>query len=133
MRLPVSFEDVTAAAERIAGFTVQTPAVLAAALAERTGARVWLKLETRQRTGSFKDRGAANKMLQLTALERAKGVIAMSAGNHAQAVAYQGTRLGVPTTIVDARGSPYFQRGFAALADGVGIDGERSFGRFWTK
>jgi threonine dehydratase len=107
MRLPVSFEDVTAAAERIAGFTVQTPAVLAAALAERTGARVWLKLETRQRTGSFKDRGAANKMLQLTALERAKGVIAMSAGNHAQAVAYQGTRLGVPTTIVMPETTPF--------------------------
>ena len=107
MRLPVSFEDVVAAAERIAGFAVVTPAVEAASLSEKTGARVWLKLETRQRTGSFKDRGAANRMLQLTSAERVKGVIAMSAGNHAQAVAYQGTRLGVPTTIVMPETTPF--------------------------
>ena len=107
MRLPVSFEDVTAAAERIAGHVVRTPVVEAAALSEKTGARVWLKLETRQRTGSFKDRGASNRMLQLSAAERVKGVIAMSAGNHAQAVAYQGTRLGVPTTIVMPEATPF--------------------------
>jgi len=107
MRLPVSFEDVTAAAERIAGHVVRTPVVEAAALSEKTGARVWLKLETRQRTGSFKDRGAANRMLHLSAAERVKGVIAMSAGNHAQAVAYQGTRLGVPTTIVMPEATPF--------------------------
>jgi threonine dehydratase len=107
MRLPVNFEDVTTAAARIAGHAVRTPAVEAAAISEKTGARVWLKLETRQRTGSFKDRGAANRMLQLTPAEHAKGVIAMSAGNHAQAVAYQGTRLGVPTTIVMPETTPF--------------------------
>jgi threonine dehydratase len=107
MRLPVTFDDVTVAAERIAGYTVRTPAVEAATLCEKSGARVWLKLETRQRTGSFKDRGAANRMLQLTPAERSKGVIAMSAGNHAQAVAYQGTRLGVPTTIVMPEATPF--------------------------
>jgi threonine dehydratase len=107
MRLPVDFENVTAAAERIAGLTVRTAAVEAAALSERAAARVWLKLETRQRTGSFKDRGAANKLLQLTTAERAKGVIAMSAGNHAQAVAYQGARLGIPATIVMPEATPF--------------------------
>jgi threonine dehydratase len=107
MTLPVTFEDVAAAAERIAGSIVATPAVDAPAISELTGARVSLKLETRQRTGSFKDRGAANRLLQLSAAERAQGVIAMSAGNHAQAVAYQGMRLGIPTTIVMPEATPF--------------------------
>ncbi|HMD01980.1 MAG TPA: threonine ammonia-lyase [Candidatus Baltobacteraceae bacterium] len=107
MNLPVSFEDVTQAAERIAEYVVRTPALPAAYLSERTGARVALKLETRQRTGSFKDRGAANRMLALSQAERAQGVIAMSAGNHAQAVAYQGMRLGIPTTIVMPETTPF--------------------------
>jgi threonine dehydratase len=99
--------DVVAAAERIAGDVVRTPAVRSPSLDERTGANVWLKLETRQRTGSFKDRGAANRMRQLSEAERKFGVIAMSAGNHAQAVAYQGTRLGIPTTIVMPQTTPF--------------------------
>ncbi len=107
MLLPVSYEDVVAAAERIAEYVVRTPALGAAALSERSGARVTLKLETRQRTGSFKDRGAANRMLALSQSERAKGVIAMSAGNHAQAVAYQGMRLGIPATIVMPQTTPF--------------------------
>src|ERR1700688_2368935 len=102
MALPVRIEDVRATAERIDDYVVRTPAVRAPSLAERSGANVCLKLETRQRTGSFKDRGAANRLLQLTEAERERGVIAMSAGNHAQAVAYQGMRLGMPTTIVIA-------------------------------
>ncbi|MBD5634706.1 MAG: pyridoxal-phosphate dependent enzyme, partial [Candidatus Eremiobacteraeota bacterium] len=96
MTLPVTFADVEAAAERIAEYVVRTPALAAHALSETTGAEVILKLETRQRTSSFKDRGAANRLLLLTASERERGVIAMSAGNHAQAVAYQAARLGVP-------------------------------------
>jgi len=107
MALPVTIEDVRAAAGRIADYVVRTPAVRAPALAERCGANVWLKLETRQRTGSFKDRGAANRLLQLTEAERKRGVIAMSAGNHAQAVAYQATRLGIPATIVMPEPTPF--------------------------
>jgi threonine dehydratase len=107
MKLPVAFAEVEAAAERIAAYSVRTPALPAAALSERTGARVTLKLETRQRTSSFKDRGAANRMLALSEAERAAGVIAMSAGNHAQAVAYQAARLGVPATIVMPTATPF--------------------------
>ncbi|GAC1313578.1 MAG: threonine ammonia-lyase [Vulcanimicrobiaceae bacterium] len=107
MTLPVSLADIEAAAARIAGYVVRTPALAAASLGERTGAGVWLKLETRQRTGAFKDRGAANRMLQLSARERAIGVIAMSAGNHAQAVAYQAGRLGIPATIVMPETTPF--------------------------
>jgi len=107
MGLPVEYEDIVAAAERIEKYVVRTPALPATALNDRTGARVWFKLETRQRTGSFKDRGAANRLLQLSEAERVKGVIAMSAGNHAQAVAYQGMRLGIPTTIVMPEATPF--------------------------
>jgi len=105
--LPVAFSDVEAAAERIADFVVRTPALTATALSEKTGAKITLKLETRQRTASFKDRGAANRLLQLDAGERERGVIAMSAGNHAQAVAYQATRLGIPATIVMPENTPF--------------------------
>ncbi|GAC1303087.1 MAG: threonine ammonia-lyase [Vulcanimicrobiaceae bacterium] len=77
------------------------------AISARANADVWLKLETRQRTGSFKDRGAANHLLQLTVAERACGVIAMSAGNHAQAVAYQAARLGIAATIVMPENTPF--------------------------
>ena len=107
MTLPVTIADVEAAAERIAGDVVSTPALPAQALSEKLGARVWLKLETRQRTGSFKDRGAANRMRQLSDAERARGVVAMSAGNHAQAVAYMATRLGIPATIVMPVTTPF--------------------------
>jgi len=107
MTLPVTFADVEAAAERIAEFVVRTPALPATALSEKTGANVTLKLETRQRTSSFKDRGAVNRLLQLTVSERERGVIAMSAGNHAQAVAYQATRLGIPATIVMPENTPF--------------------------
>lgn len=107
MTLPVSFTDIETAAARIADYVVRTPALPAGALSERTGAAIWLKLETRQRTGAFKDRGAANRLLQLTPRERVCGVIAMSAGNHAQAVAYQAARLGIPATIVMPENTPF--------------------------
>jgi threonine dehydratase len=107
MSLPVSYADIEAAAERIAGYAVRTPSFRADSLSELTGADVTLKLETRQRTSSFKDRGAANRLLQLTAAERERGVIAMSAGNHAQAVAFQSTRLGVPAVIVMPENTPF--------------------------
>lgn len=107
MTLPVHFSDVTAAAERIGEWVVPTPVVYAPALGERCSGQVYLKLETRQRTGSFKDRGAANRLLQLTAEERVRGVVAMSAGNHAQAVAYVCGRLEIPATIVMPEGTPF--------------------------
>jgi threonine dehydratase len=107
MTLPVTFEDVRAAADRVADYVVRTPALEATALSALSGARVTLKLETRQRTGAFKDRGAANLLLQLGAAERARGVIAMSAGNHAQAVAYQAARLGIAATIVMPETTPF--------------------------
>jgi len=107
MNLPVSFADIEAAARRIAGSIVRTPAVAAMALSDKFGANVTLKLETRQRTASFKDRGAANRMLQLTPEERERGVIAMSAGNHAQAVAYQAARLGIRAVIVMPETTPF--------------------------
>jgi threonine dehydratase len=107
MGLPVEYQDIVAAAKRIERYIVRTPALPATALNDRTGAHVWLKLETRQRTGSFKDRGAANRLLALSDAERTQGVIAMSAGNHAQAVAYQSMRLGIPTTIVMPEATPF--------------------------
>ncbi|MBV8033184.1 MAG: threonine ammonia-lyase [Betaproteobacteria bacterium] len=102
----VSLEDIRAAAGRIAGAVERTPFVPSRTLSELTGARVFLKFENLQFTASFKERGALNKLLSLTPEERRRGVIAMSAGNHAQAVAYHSARLGIPATIVMPRGSP---------------------------
>jgi len=109
MALPVTLTDVEAAAVRIADSIVATPAVAAESLSAMLGARLSLKLETRQRTGSFKDRGAANLLLQLGPEARARGVIAMSAGNHGQAVAYQAERLGSPATIVMPETTPFLK------------------------
>ena len=105
--LPVRYGDIVEAAARIVPYVQRTPAIRACALADRTGVELFLKLETMQRTGSFKERGAANKLLRLTAAERAAGVIAVSAGNHAQGVAYQGTRLGIASTIVMPETTPF--------------------------
>jgi threonine dehydratase len=107
MALPVTIADIEAAAERIAGYVVRTPALPAPSLSDTADAYVTLKLETRQRTASFKDRGAANRLLLLSPDERERGVIAMSAGNHAQAVAYQSTRLGIPAVIVMPETTPF--------------------------
>ena len=107
MALSVTLADLEAAADRIAGYVVRTPSLPAPSLSDKTGADVTLKLETRQRTSSFKDRGAANRLLLLSARERERGVIAMSAGNHAQAVAYQATRLGIPSVIVMPETTPF--------------------------
>jgi threonine dehydratase len=104
--MPVSLEDIRAAAGRIAGAVAHTPLVHSRTLSQLAGAQVFLKFENLQFTASFKERGALNKLLSLSAEERARGVIAMSAGNHAQAVAYHAARLGIPTTIVMPKGSP---------------------------
>jgi threonine dehydratase len=104
--LPISAADVRAAAARLAGAIEHTPCLPSRTLSQLTGAQVFLKFENLQFTASFKERGALNKLLSLGAEERRRGVIAMSAGNHAQAVAYHAARLGIPALIVMPRGSP---------------------------
>ncbi len=99
-------EDIDAAAERIQGHVLRTPLVPAPRLSELTGATVLVKHENMQATASFKERGAVNKLLSLTERERSHGVIAMSAGNHAQAVAYHARRFGIPATIVMPETTP---------------------------
>ncbi len=104
--LPVSLSDVEAAAARIAGAVVRTPTVLSRALSDRTGATVYVKFENLQHTGAYKERGALNKLLLMDEKRRSRGVIAASAGNHAQALAYHARRLGAPAVIVMPRGTP---------------------------
>jgi threonine dehydratase len=104
--MAVSLDDIRAAAKRISGAVEQTPCVPSRTLSRLTGAQVFLKFENLQFTASFKERGALNKLLSLSESERRRGVIAMSAGNHAQAVAYHAARLGIPAVIVMPKGSP---------------------------
>jgi threonine dehydratase len=102
----VSLADVRDAAKRIAGAVERTPCVHSRTLSQLTGAEVFLKFENLQFTASFKERGALNKLLCLSDAERARGVIAMSAGNHAQGVAYHAARLGIRSVIVMPKGTP---------------------------
>jgi threonine dehydratase len=102
----VSLAEVRAAAGRIAGAVLRTPTVPCDALSRATGAKVFLKLDNLQATGAFKERGAANRIALLSARERAAGVIAMSAGNHAQAVARHASLAGIRATIVMPRFTP---------------------------
>ena len=106
-RSAVSFADIREAAERIAGNVVRTPFIRSLTLSDITGAEIWLKLENLQFTASFKERGAANKLMMLSVDDAARGVIAMSAGNHAQAVAYHAQRLGIAATIVMPKPTPF--------------------------
>jgi threonine dehydratase len=105
--MTVTIEDVRAAAEAIRGQVVDTPCLHSRTLSEITGAQVYLKFENHQFTASFKERGALNKLLSLDAAAAAKGVIACSAGNHAQGVAYHAARLGIPAVIVMPRHTPF--------------------------
>jgi len=98
--LPVTLADIRAAAARIEGAVVRTPTLHSQTLSALTGAKVYLKFENLQFTAAFKERGALNTLLQLGDNARKNGVIAASAGNHAQGLAYHGKRLGVPVTIV---------------------------------
>jgi threonine dehydratase len=104
--MAVTFRDIEKARATLVGNVVRTPLLRAPKLSEITGADIYVKLENLQVTSSFKDRGAYNKMSSLTAEEKARGVIAMSAGNHAQAVAYHAKRLGIPATIVMPETTP---------------------------
>jgi threonine dehydratase len=105
-KLPVSAGDIRAAADTIRGAVLETPCSYSRTLSNICGCDVWLKFENLQFTSSFKERGALNRLTALTAEERQRGVIAMSAGNHAQGVAYHAKRLGIPATIVMPVGTP---------------------------
>ena len=104
--LDVTFADIEAARARIRDAVFNSPCAYTETLSKRTGAKIWLKLENLQMTGSFKERGAANKLLSLTSDERKRGIIAASAGNHAQGVAYHAQRLQIDAKIVMPEGTP---------------------------
>ncbi len=116
----VSVADIRTAAVRIAGVAVRTPLLRSDALDAATGAAVWLKPECLQRTGSFKFRGAYNRLSALTAAERARGVVAFSSGNHAQGVARAAKLLGVAATIVMPADAPAVKVA-ATEADGARV------------
>ncbi|WP_118856408.1 threonine ammonia-lyase [Sphingomonas mesophila] len=101
-----TFADIEAAANRVRGAVIQTPMLMSRTLSAIIVAEVWLKFENLQFTAAYKERGALNKLLQLSNEEQRRGVIAASAGNHAQAVAYHGARLGIPVTIVMPEPTP---------------------------
>jgi threonine dehydratase len=113
----IELADIRAAEARLAGQVLDTPCVESRTLSQITGAQVFLKFENLQFTASFKERGACNKLAQLSDAERRRGVIAMSAGNHAQGVAYHAQRLGLRAVIVMPRFTP-----------GVKVERTRSFG-----
>lgn len=113
----LSLTDIEQAAQRLQGHLLDTPCVESRTLSQLTGAQIFLKFENLQYTASFKERGACNKLAQLSADERRRGVIAMSAGNHAQGVAYHAQRLGLRAVIVMPRFTP-----------GVKIERTRGFG-----
>jgi threonine dehydratase len=116
--MAVSIEDIRGAADTIAGAVIRTPLVPAPRLSQKLGAEIFLKLENLQFTGSFKDRGALNKLRSLTPAQAEAGVIAMSAGNHAQGIAYHAQQLGIPATVVMPEFAPFSKvertRGFGA-------------------
>ena len=126
--LAVGFEDVEAAARALEGEVARTPCLPSARLSELLGCDLTLKFETFQHSSSFKDRGACVKLASLSAAERARGVIAMSAGNHAQGVAHHATRLGIPATIVMPRQTPFVkvekttQFGARVVLEGDSVD-----------
>ena len=114
----ISFADIEAARKRIAGSVFLSPCAYSEVLSRATDTKLWLKLENLQMTGSFKERGACNKLMTFTDAERARGVICASAGNHAQGVAYHAQRLGIDATIVMPEVTPLVKvqstRGFGA-------------------
>jgi threonine dehydratase len=119
IRLAVTVDDVRRAALRIAADVLRTPATESRTLSALTGVDVVVKFENLQFTASFKDRGAANKLRLLSADERDRGVLAVSAGNHAQSVAYHATRMGISSTIVMPASAPFTK---AANAEALGAE-----------
>ena len=118
-------QQIRDAAARIEGAVIRTPLLHSRTLSALTGAEVFLKFENLQFTASFKERGALNKLLSLTPAERARGVIAMSAGNHAQGVAYHARRLGIRAVIVMPKGTPNTKvHGTQVLGADLRLEGE---------
>jgi threonine dehydratase len=123
--MTITLADVQAAGRTLAGAVLRTPMLPAPKLSALTGAEVFVKYENMQVTNSFKDRGAYVKLAALSAAERSRGVIAMSAGNHAQAVAYHSRRLGIPATIVMPVTTPFVKvKATEAYGAKVVLDGE---------
>jgi threonine dehydratase len=129
----VQLKDIKAAAEVIKGQVIRTPCLHSRTLSDITGAEVYLKFENHQFTASFKERGALNKLTSLDVAQRAKGVIACSAGNHAQGVAYHAHRLGIPAVIVMPRYTPWVKveqtqrHGAEVILEGDNFDGAKDF------
>src|SRR5229473_8657432 len=129
----ITRKDIEAAAKVIAGQVVETPCLPSRTLSEITGAEIFLKFENHQFTASFKERGALNRLASLDAAQRAKGVIACSAGNHAQGVAYHAHRLGIPAVIVMPRYTPWVKveqtqrHGAEVILEGENFDGAKDF------
>lgn len=115
----ITLDEIRSARERISGRVQRTPLVPSATLSERLGAKVFLKLELFQKTGSFKVRGAFNKVLSIPEKERGRGLVGVSGGNHAQAVAYVGRRLGLPAVILMPEGTP---RNYIEATRGYGAE-----------
>ena len=131
--MAVTLQDIQAAAKLIQGHVVRTPCMHSRTLSEITGADVFLKFENHQFTASFKERGALNKLASLSAEQAAKGVIACSAGNHAQGVAYHAHRLGIPAVIVMPRYTPYVKveqtqrHGAEVILEGDNFDDAKAY------
>jgi threonine dehydratase len=133
--MTLSFDDILAARDRLQGQIERTPCRYSRTLSEITGAQVWVKFENLQFTAAYKERGALNKLLQLTEAEKKRGVIAASAGNHSQGLAYHAARLGIPVTIVMPRGTPFVKvqqtraHGAEVVIDGEGYDEASAFAK----
>jgi threonine dehydratase len=131
----LTYDDILAAQQRLKGHIERTPCRPSRTLSEITGAEVWVKFENLQFTAAYKERGALNKLLQLTAAEKKRGVIAASAGNHSQGLAYHAARLGIPVTIVMPRGTPFVKvqqtrhHGAEVVIDGECYDEASAFAR----
>ena len=135
MNAAPTIADLRAAARRIEGAVEATPFLRSRTLSQIVGADVWIKFENLQFTAAFKERGAANRLMTLAAEEKGRGLIAMSAGNHAQAVAYHAQRLGMAATIVMPRGTPFVKvartrhHGARVLLEGETLAEAASFAR----
>ncbi len=131
----IALSDIEAAAERLTGAVKRTPYLKSRTLSEILGCEIWLKFENLQFTASFKERGALNRLLHLSEDERKRGVIAMSAGNHAQGVAYHAARLGIPATIVMPEGTPAVKvegtraHGAKVILEGATLEDSAEFAR----
>ncbi len=126
--MTLAFDDILAAHERVKGHIERTPCRFSRTLSDITGAKVWVKFENLQFTAAYKERGALNKLLLLGENVRKRGVIAASAGNHSQGLAYHAARLGIPVTIVMPKATPFVKvqqtraHGAEVVIDGDGYD-----------